>query len=208
MSTTGVAACYPPAMRVQTILAHPLPDGFAVAVHRTAADGLRAAGHEVVETDLYAEAFEPALTAAERGSYFTPDHDVSAVRPLVERLQWAEELVFCFPHWWFNFPAVLKGYFDRVWAPGVAFRHDLAGGRITPLLTGLKRVTVLTSFGSPWWVAEVAMRNPAKRMLRLGTVYPCAPQARFRYLAHYDMDRSTPETRARFLARVAREMGR
>lgn len=195
-------------MRVQTILAHPLPDSFAAAVHRTAADTLRASGHEVVETDLYAEGFEPALTAAERAAYYAPGYDTSAVRPLVERLQWAEALVFCFPHWWFNHPAVLKGYFDRVWAPGVAFRHDLAGGRIEPLLGNLRSVTVLTSFGSPWWVVELYMRNPARRILKSGILTACAPKASFRYLAHYDMDRSTPQTRAGFLERVETAMRR
>ena len=189
-------------MRIQTILAHPLPDSFAASVHRKAADTLRACGHEVVETDLYAEGFEPALTAAERAAYYAPDYDVSAVQPLVERLQWSEGLVFCFPHWWFNYPAVLKGYFDRVWAPGVAFRHDLAGGRIEPLLGNLRSVAVLTSFGSPWWVVELYMRNPARRILKAGLLTACAPKASFRYAAHYDMDRSTPETRAKFLARA------
>ncbi|AWK89280.1 NAD(P)H-dependent oxidoreductase [Azospirillum thermophilum] len=195
-------------MRIQTILAHPLSDSFAAAVHRTAADSLRAAGHTVTETDLYAEGFEPALTAAERARYFDPDYDTGPVAPLVERLLEAEGLVFCYPHWWFNYPAVLKGYFDRVWAPGVAFRHDPAGGRIVPLLTGLRRVAVLTSFGSPWWVVNLHMRNPARRILKNGILTACAPTASFRYLAHYDMDRSTDATRKRFLSRVEREMQR
>lgn len=195
-------------MRIQTILAHPLPDSFAASVHRTAVGALRAAGHDVEETDLYAEGFAPALTAAERGSYFASDYDASAVAPLVERLRQAEALVLCFPHWWFDQPAILKGYFDRVWVPGVAFRHDLAGGRILPLLTGLRSVTVLTSFGSPWWLAELYMRNPARRILKTGILAACAPQARFRYHAHYDMDRSTDATRKRFLARVDTAMRR
>lgn len=195
-------------MRVQTLLAHPLPDSFAAAVHRAAADTLRAAGHEVVETDLYAEGFEPALTAAERAAYFRPDYDPSAVRPLVDRLLWAEALVLCFPHWWFDQPAMLKGYFDRVWAPGVAFRHDLAGGRIEPLLGKLRHVAVLTSFGSPWWIAELYMRNPARRILKNGLLKACAPQAAFHYRAHYDMDRSTAASRTRFLGEAAALMRR
>ncbi|SMH36963.1 NAD(P)H-dependent oxidoreductase [Azospirillum agricola] len=199
-------------MRIQTILAHPLPDSFAASVQRTAATALRAAGHELVETDLYAEGFAPALTAAERAAYFSPGYDTATlappIAPLVERLRWAEGLVLCFPHWWFDQPAILKGYFDRVWAPGVAFRHDRAGGRIEPLLTGLRSVAVLTSFGSPWWLAELYMRNPARRILKSGLLTACAPQAGFRYLAHYDMDRSTEATRARFLARVGTAMAR
>lgn len=193
-------------MRVQAILAHPLPDSFAAAVHRTAVATLRAAGHEVVETDLYAEGFEPALTPAERGRYYAAGYDPSAVAPLVERLTWSQALVFSYPHWWFDMPAMLKGYFDRVWAPGIAFRHDRAGGRIEPLLQDLRRVAVLTTFGSPWWVAELYMRNPARRILKNGLLTACAPQAAFRYLALYDMDRATQAKRSRHLARVEAAM--
>lgn len=195
-------------MRVHTILAHPLPDSFAAAVHRTAADRLRACGHEVATADLYAEGFAPALTPAERAGYFDAEYDSSAVAPLVERLRWAEALVLVYPHWWFDQPAILKGYFDRVWVPGVALRHDRAGGRILPLLTGLRSVSVLTSFGSPWWLTELYMRNPARRILTKGVLTACAPQARVRYCALYDMDRATDTARARHLERVAALMAR
>lgn len=200
--------CYRPAMRIQTILAHPLPQSFAAAVHRTAVSALRASGHEVLETDLYAEGFAPALTVAERASYFSPVYDASAVARLVERLRWSEGLVFCYPHWWFDQPAILKGYIDRVWGPGIAFRHDRDGGRILPLLTGLRTVAVLTSFGSPWWLTELYMRNPARRILKNGILTACAPQARFHYHAHYDMDRSTEASRKRFLIKVDSAMRR
>ena len=35
--------------------------------------------------------------------------------------------ILVFPQWWFNFPAILKGFFDRVFAPGVAFDHERSG---------------------------------------------------------------------------------
>lgn len=193
-------------MRVQAVFAHPRPDSYAAAVHQTAVAALRQGGHEVRETDLYAEGFDPRLTAAEHATFKEPAYDASAVAELTARLQWSEGLVLTYPHWWFNMPAVMKGWFDRVWAPGVAYRHDPAGGSIQPLLTGLRKVTVLTSFGAPWWVVELAMRNPARRIVRLGLVWACAPQARFDYLAHYDMDRSTPHSRARHLARVNKRL--
>lgn len=195
-------------MRIQAVLAHPLPGSFAAAVHRRAVGALRARGHEVLETDLHAEGFEPCLTAAERAAYFSPAYDGAAVRPLVERLQWSQGLVLTYPHWWFDAPAILKGWFDRVWAPGAAFRHDLAGGRIEPLLTELRRVTVLTSFGSPWWLVELYMRNPARRILKRGVLGACARQARLDYLALYDMDRATAQARRRHLDRVEAAMAK
>lgn len=193
-------------MRIQAVLAHPLPDSFAASVHRTAVAALRRAGHTVTETDLYAEGFEPALTAAERAAYFDPNYDTGAVQPLVARLRASQGLVLTYPHWWFDSPAILKGWFDRVWAPGVAFRHDRAGGRIEPLLKDLRKVAVLTSFGSPWWLAELYMRNPARRILKSALLAACAPQAQLTYLALYDMDRATAEARRLHLERVEAEM--
>lgn len=190
-------------MRVQAVLAHPQPDSFAAAVHRTAVATLRTIGHEVRETDLYADDFDPRLSRRERDVYFDTPYDDRAVADLSDRLRWSQGIIVTYPHWWFDTPAILKGWYDRVWAPGVAFRHDRAGGRIVPLLTGVRKMTVLTSFGSPWWLVELYMRNPSRRILHRGILAACAPQARFDYLAHYDMDRSTPDSRSRHLARVA-----
>ena len=56
----------------------------------------------------------------------------------MEKLQAAEALVLVFPTWWFGFPAMLKGWFDRVWAPGVAYDHASDLGPIRPRLDKLR----------------------------------------------------------------------
>ena len=193
------------AVRVQLLTAHPDSDSYCAALAARARGSLGRGGHEVREIDLYRDNFDPRLSLAERASYFA-DYDASAVASYVDTLRWAEGLVFVFPQWWFNMPAILKGYFDRVWAPGVAFRHDLASGRILPLLGGVRRFCVITTFGSPWWVVEFYMRNPVRAQLKRGLAAACAPQARYRLLSLYDMDRATPQKRERFLQRVDREM--
>jgi NAD(P)H dehydrogenase (quinone) len=93
-------------------------------------------GHQVAATDLYREQFDPAMSADERRSYYAARYDntmVSAHAALLI-ISRVDGIILCFPHWWFAMPAMLKGYFDRVWAPGIAFERDIAGGRIRPLL--------------------------------------------------------------------------
>jgi putative NADPH-quinone reductase len=97
-------------MRVLVVYAHPLGDSFAAALRDTIVMRLRAAGHEVDLCDLYAEGFDPVLTAAERRAYNTAYPDLSAVEPHIARLQAAEALVVCFPTWWYGMPAILKGW--------------------------------------------------------------------------------------------------
>src|SRR5690349_10482670 len=150
-------------MKLLLILAHPVGDSFNAALAETARAALLANGHEVDWLDLYREAFDPRLTAAERASYFTDPYDGSAVAPLIARLRAADGLVLVFPQWWFGFPAILKGFFDRVFAPGVAFAHSDSGG-ILRGLTNIKLLYALTTTGSPWWVARL-VGDPVHRTL-------------------------------------------
>jgi putative NADPH-quinone reductase len=175
-------------------------------VAATAQQVLSAKGHSVDLLDLYREDFDPRLSPAERGGYFDIPYDVSGVSGIVGRLQAADGLVLVFPQWWFNFPAILKGFFDRVLAPGVAFTHDLAGGRIVPKLTNIKLLWALTTTGSPWWLVHLYMGNPVRRLLKRGISNFCAKRLNFRMLSLHDMDRATPEKRAAHLERVRKAL--
>ena len=113
-------------MLIQVVHSHPLEDSYNHALFKTIVETLERR-HEVIATDLYREQFSPVMTEAERRSYYQGPYAEEAVSRLTEQLRRADGIIFCFPHWWFSMPAMLKGYFDRVWAPGTAFEHDLAG---------------------------------------------------------------------------------
>jgi NAD(P)H dehydrogenase (quinone) len=191
----------------QVIHAHPLTDSYNHALFRAIVETLERGGHEVIATDLYRENFAPLLTADERRSYHAPVYDSSAVTRYAEILRRVDGVIFCFPQWWFGMPAVLKGYVDRIWVPGIAFEHDLARGRLKPLLTGIKIFGVVTSYGSPWWISRIVAGDPGRKMLMRALKPMCGGASSF-YLAHYAMDKSTAETRAAFLAKVRRRIER
>jgi NAD(P)H dehydrogenase (quinone) len=196
-------------MLVQVVHCHPLTDSYNHALFRAIVETLERNGHSVIATDLYREDFAPALTAAERGSYHQPAYAAGAdVAAYIDALKRSDAIIFCFPHWWFSMPAMLKGYFDRVWAPGIAFAHDLAGGRIKPLLMNIKLFGVVTSYGSPWWLTRLVAGDPGRKVLMRALKPMCGMRVRSFYLAHYDMDRATPSSRAAFLDRVRRVVGK
>src|SRR3954449_4419764 len=89
-------------MRVLVIFAHPLADSFAAALHRAVVASLQRGGHEVDDCDLYAEGFDPVLSAAERRAYNTQLPDLSGVAEHVAKLKAADALVLCFPTWWYG----------------------------------------------------------------------------------------------------------
>ena len=193
-------------MRIQVVHGHPLPDSYNAALFQRITQTLRDGGHEVIGTDLYHEGFQPALTVSERRSYLAPPYDESGVALHAELLRSIDGIVFCFPHWWFSMPAMVKGYFDRVWGPGIAFDHDRDGGRILPKLSHIRLFGVVTSYGAPWWIVRLYAGDPGRKVLMRGLRPLCHKRAETFYLTHYDMDRSTPQTRARFLDEVTTRM--
>lgn len=192
-------------MRVLVLYAHPNPESFGAALHSATVDGLRRAGHEVDDCDLYGEGFDPVLSRDERVGYHDLARNQTNVEGYVQRVQRADALVLCYPVWNFGFPAILKGFFDRVFLPGVSFK--LVDGRVQPALHNIRKLSAVTTYGGSRWRAVLMGDPPRKvvgRVLRV-IVQPGAP---FSYHAHYDMNRSTAESRAAFLAKVSAAMER
>jgi putative NADPH-quinone reductase len=114
----------------------------------------------------------------------------------------------CFPTWWFSFPAILKGWFDRVWAPGIAYDHATDLGPIKPRLHKLKKVLVVTSLGSPWWVDWLVMRQPVKRVLKTAILGTCAPNCRFEMLSIYKSERLSDAQVRRFSMKIEKALSK
>ena len=190
-------------MKILVLYAHPVETSFNAALHRRIVERLTAAGHSVDDCDLYAENFDPRLTRAERLAYHDPRSAAESVGPYVARVLAADALVLCFPVWNFGYPATLKGFFDRVFLPGVSFR--LVDGKVQPSLHNIRKVAAVTTYGGSRFRAFLMGDPPRKlvnRVLR-ATVRPLAPVS---YLAHYSMNLSTEESRKKFLAKVAAKM--
>lgn len=186
-------------MRVLVLFAHPVPESYGAALHAAVIEELTRAGHEVDDCDLYGEGFDPVLSMAERRGYHDLATNTLPVASHVERLKRAEALVVVTPVWNFGWPAMLKGYFDRVFLPGVSFA--LTDGKVSGALTNIRRLMFVTTYGGDRWRAMLVGDPPrriATRVLNAVTGY----KARIDYLAHYDMNRSTDATRGAFLRRV------
>jgi len=195
-------------MRALIVYCHPRQASFTAAVRDTVVARLRAAGGEVRVTDLYAEGFAPILTGAEWDGYLDAPANVAPVARHVDDLRWCDTLIFVYPTWWYGLPALLKGWLDRVLLPEVAFRMpDGQSADIRPALTHIDRLGAFTTCGASWWLTAL-VGFPGRRTLLRGVAIVCGRPLRTAFAAHYGMDASTPESRARHLARVARATDR
>src|SRR5690606_3419649 len=151
--------------------------------------------------------FDPVMREEERRIY----NDGPPVDPEIlthaAHLRWAEAILFVYPTWWYGLPAMLKGWLERVWAPGVAFALPVGKGPLKPVMPHLKTIGVAPPCGAPrWWSFLVG--QPRRKTILRGIRALCARRCRTLYLAHYPMDPSSPHSRAVDLREVETRLAR
>jgi NAD(P)H dehydrogenase (quinone) len=191
-------------VRVLYIYCHPLADSFHAAIRAAALNALKGSRHTVDLLDLYAESFQPALTADERRHYFESPRNQMGLEEYVERVKAAEALLVQYPTWCFGAPAMLKGFFDRVLIPGVAY--DMSEpARAKPSLDNLHKVVGVVTYGQPWSAAFWMGDGPRKTITRFLPWFTNG-KAKSEYHALYNVDKSTDAKRRAFIVRVERAM--
>jgi len=183
-------------MTALIVHAHPLKDSLCAAL----AAHVSACLPQARVRDLYASGFDPVLSPAERADYYTAPFEDA------EGLQACTHLVLVFPTWWFGPPAILKGWIDRSFLPGVAYDHASDLSALTGRLNQLREVLVITTLGSPWWVDRFVLRRPVRRALKWGVFKACAPAARFRMLSLYGAETVQPAEVDKFKAQITHSL--
>ncbi len=190
-------------MRVHLVYAHPVETSFNAALRDQIVAAL-SPRHEVDVLDLNAEGFNPVMSRVERLGYHDMPDNIVPVASYVERLRGAQGLVLCFPAWSFGPPAILKGWIDRVMLPGVSL-HIRPDGRVLGGLTHLQKLDGVVTYGQTRWRARL-MGDYPRKLVRRYLRHSMGMSKPVTFQAHYAMNASTSESRARFLRRVGRAM--
>jgi NAD(P)H dehydrogenase (quinone) len=189
-------------MRVFILHANPSNMSFGAALHSRVIEALRAGHHEVDDCDLYAEGFDPVMTQKERENYHDTRVNLAEIGTFAARLMAAQGLVLVYPVWNEGFPAIMKGFFDRVFIPGVSCRMN-ADGSVTPGLANLTKLAAVCTYGADR-ISTFLLGDPPRRVVkRLVRAMP-GHNISCDYLAQYDMNHTTPRRRATFLNKVGR----
>ncbi|NKB19423.1 MAG: flavodoxin family protein [Alphaproteobacteria bacterium] len=194
-------------MRVLLIYAHPLSDSLNAEIKSVVEEGLTAAGHEIDLIDLYADRFDPVLTQDERQTYFEdPFQREDLAADYAKRLMACEGLIFIFPTWSMGPPAILKGFFDRVFGPGVSFRLD-DKGNLHPNLIHITKAAAIVTYGRErpilWWFGD-----PPRRLMKRWLKWFLAPGAPVYFVGLYGIHKINRTVSKRFLNKVSRVMAK
>lgn len=181
-------------MKVLLIVAHPNTDkSFNHALVKTACDQLRAKGHEVVVRDLYADHFDPVMPLGEEK---LPLNELPReIQDAINDVKTADALIFVHPNWWSGPPAILRGWLDRVFRAGFAYRFSPEGA--VPMLAG-KKALVVTTANTPQDVDEKVYHRALENFWRT-IVFGLVGCSSFDYLGFTPVILSTPEIRTAWL---------
>ncbi|SCA56086.1 putative NADPH-quinone reductase (Modulator of drug activity B) [Candidatus Terasakiella magnetica] len=166
-------------MKILIVHAHPEAQSFTAALKDKAIEVLKAQGHEIALSDLYEMNWNPVASADDFLDRENEDYLVYAleqrkavknktiapdIQAELDKLLWADLVIFSFPIYWFSVPAILKGWFDRVLVSGICYggkRFYDRGG-----LVGKKALVMCTLGGREHMFGEGAIHGPLEDMLR------------------------------------------
>jgi len=194
-------------VNVLVVHCHPSPTSLVAQARDHILQRLGAGGHQVRQIDLYDEGFDPVLSAWERRHHLDSPEGKPSIAAHAALLAWCEALVVVYPTWWSGQPAMLKGWFDRVWVNGVAYTLPEGSDRIRPALRNIRRILTITAHGSSKW-RNALQGEGGKRIMSRSIRAVCSPWCRTRWIAFYGADHADTAHRERFLRRVDRAVAR
>lgn len=154
--------------KILIINGHPNKDSFNFAICKAYFDGAKKSGAEIKEITIADLQFNPNLNFGyQKRIDLEPD-----LIDAWEKIKWAEHLVWVHPVWWGGVPAITKGFIDRLFLPGLAFRYKKDSVWIEKLLKG-KTAHIITTLDQPSWYYWLIYGRPSVNQLKKCTLEFC-----------------------------------
>ncbi|MXO77989.1 flavodoxin family protein [Paenibacillus sp. OT2-17] len=154
--------------KILVIQGNPVAGSYGEALAQSYVKGAKAAGAEVRLLQLSALDFNPNLLGGYRNKLPLEPDLIQAQ----ESIKWAEHLVFVFPIWWGSLPALMKGFIDRTFMPGFAFKYQKGKPLPDKLLKG-RTARLITTMDGPHWYYRFFQGQPVHRMMKDSTLHLC-----------------------------------
>lgn len=182
--------------RILVILGHPAANSLCGVMAEAYAEEAAKAGHEVRQIRLGELAFDPVLHEGYE--------QIQALEPCLQAAQedmlWAQHLVFVYPTWWGGLPALLKGFIDRVFLPGFAFKYRENSAWWDRLLAG-RSARLMVTMDSPPWYYRLVSRMPGHNQMKKTILEYCGIKP-VRISSFGPVRGSRPKTRQQWIEQV------
>jgi len=187
-------------MHSTLIIAHPYTGSFNHVLLETVKTCLLESGKQVEVIDLYQDGFRPELNVDDLRVY----NRGMIVDPMVVRyqaiLKETDDLVLVFPIWWYEAPAIMKGFIDKVMTPGFAFKETPEG--LIGQLGHIKRLSVITTSEVETTFMRNEVGNPIEISLMKTTLGICGIKEDMMWLNCEHIASGTLEERVHFIGLV------
>jgi NAD(P)H dehydrogenase (quinone) len=157
--------------KILIIHGHPVKETFIDCLKDSYKDAAQKTGAEIREIVLRDLNFEINFKEGYRGNQAL-ESDLTKAQ---EDILWADHLVFFYPNWWGTYPALLKGFIDRAFLPGFAFKYRKSGQLPEQLLRG-KTARLVVTMDTPVWYYYLVQKAPGHHSMRKAILEFCGIQ--------------------------------
>lgn len=187
--------------KIAIINGHPNQDSFNFGIAEAYKTGALETGAEVKEIVIRELKFNPNLQFGyQKRMELEPD-----LMKAWEIIQWADHLVWVHPVWWGGFPALMKGFIDRLFLPGLAYKYRENSVWWDKLLKG-KTAHIITTLDQPGWYYRLFFGRPSVNQLKKSILEYCGVKpVKLTYIGI--IRNSKDEQRAQWLRKV-KNLGR
>ena len=147
--------------RVLVILGHPVVGSLCGALASSYTAAAESAGHEVRRINLAELSFDPLL----RHAYSEHQELEPDLVNAQAQIKWAQHVVFVYPTWWGSMPALMKGFIDRTFLPGFAFKYHKRSPLWDRLLTG-RTAELIVTMDTPPLFNKLVNRSPGDKQMK------------------------------------------
>ncbi|MEL6652787.1 MAG: NAD(P)H-dependent oxidoreductase [Bacteroidota bacterium] len=184
--------------KILLINAHPWADSYNYALAEAYERGVSQTNAQLEVIRLAERSYNPNMIhRAELDKPIEPD-----IQDGIDKVRWSDHLVWVFPIWWYGYPALMKGFIDKVFLSGVAYRYQEKSPFPERLLKGKSARMIMTG-DTPYWYYRLVMKEAATVQLRKGTLmFSGIKPVRTTYLG--PIRQATAEKRQAWLEKVER----
>ena len=189
-------------MNTLILYCHPWEGSYNFAILKSITKGLekRKVSYEIL--DLVLDGFNPVMTEADLAEYRKGAFVDPKVGEYQEKLMRAVEIIIITPIWWGMPPAILKGFFDKVFLPHWAYETS-DSGLLQGKLTHIKKATVISTMNSPQFYYNILLKSPLKNSMILGTLKSCGVQ-NIKWISFPNVLKQKQEIREKWLNKLER----